>query len=777
MQQNNKKNESVNILDLFFYLLSKWKWFLLFVILGIGAAYALYSSTGFTYFCSATIAIKDPANKAVSAGLNRYDNLINKVNVTNEIYRFRSQKLMKKVVERTGADVSYKQPNRLRFLELYAQTPVKVTFTDDFKEGWTSFYMTLLDSENVVLSDVEDNGKSLTARLGDSLVFRGVRMVVTPTNYLNDNWIGKPILVEKRSVSYMASYFVSQLAIRQEAEEASILKLSLQDSSPLRAKAVLNALIQVYNEEVIIEKNQIAVNTADFINERLLIIEAELGLVEADLESFKKKNALLDLSSEASSSVSAKQQYSAEILELQTQLSVAQAMRSYLADPSKDVELIPVNTGLNDINIESLISQYNALKLRRDKLVEEGSGQNPIVLDVNNSLGSLKQSIVRSVDNVIVSLEGRLNEAKSQEKYATARMFAVPKKERELLSIERQQEIKEALYVFLLNKREENALTQAMVDNNAHIINDVDGSDRPVAPIRAKYLFLGFLLGLAIPGVWFLAKLFLDTRIQNRRDIKDNVTVPFLGEIPLDKEHMKKKVKSAIVVDGANHSQSEAFRILRTNMSFMSKKGLTGQVITFVSFNEGAGKTFVSTNLAASFAMAKKRVIAVDLDIRKGTMTSILGCSHTTGMTNYLYDPAIKVDDIIIKGVGHESLDFIPAGSKAPNPAELLMDERLDELMNELRGRYDYIIVDNVPVGIIADATVSNRIADLTIFVVRVGKMDRRQLPELEELYQEKKLANMAIILNGSEHRSGYGYGYGYGYGAEKKKRRFSRKR
>ena len=699
MQQNSKKNETVNILDLFFYLLGKWKWFLLFVVLGVGAAYILYSSTAFTYFCSATIAIKDPANKAVSAGLNRYDNLINKVNVTNEIYRFRSHKLMKKVVERTGADVCYKQPNRLRFLELYSQTPVKVTFPDEFKEGWVSFNMTLQDSVNVIISDIEDEVKPVTARLGDSLVFRGVTMVLTPTHYLNQDWIGKPILVEKRSVSSMASLFVANLGIRQEAEEASILKLSFQDSSPLRAKAVLNALIQVYNEEVIIEKNQIAVNTADFINERLLIIEAELGVVEADLESFKKRNALLDLSSEASISVSAKQQYSGEILELQTQLGVAKSMRKYLDDPSKEVELIPVNTGLDDPNIESLISQYNVLKLRRDKLVEEGSGQNPIVLDVNNSLSSLKQSVVRSVDNVIVTLESRLNEAVSQEKFATARMFAVPQKERELLSIERQQEIKEALYVFLLNKREENALTQAMVDNNAHIINDVAGSTRPIAPVRAKYLLLGLLLGLAVPGVWFLAKLFLDTRVKNRRDIKDNVTVPFLGEIPLDNDHLKKKIKGAIVVDGGNHSQSEAFRILRTNMSFMSKKGHAGQVITFVSFNEGAGKTFVSTNLAASFAMAKKKVVAVDLDIRKGTMTSILGCSHTVGMTNYLYDPDIKLDDIIIKGVAHENLDFIPAGSKAPNPAELLMDERLDELMNDLRSRYDYIIVDNVPVS------------------------------------------------------------------------------
>ena len=572
MQQNNKKNDTVNLLDLFFYLLSKWKWFALFAIICVAAAYVYYSSQSFTYFCSATIAIKDPANKAVSASLNRYDNLINKVNVTNEIYRFRSHKLMKKVVEKTGADVCYKQPNRLRFLELYSQTPVKASFSESYNEGWCSFYMTLLDDSNVLVSGVEDSNNAVTARLGDTLTFNGVDFVLTPTNYLDKTWIGKPILIEKRSVSSMASHFVSNLGIRQESEEASILKLSLQDASPLRAKAVLNALIQIYNEEVILEKNQIAVNTADFINERLLIIESELGGVEADLESFKRRNKVLDLGSEATNSVSATQQFASEILVLQAQLSVAQSMAEYLRDPSKEVELIPVNTGLNDTNIDQQIVQYNTLKLRRDKLLEEGSGQNPIVLDVNNSLASLKQSIIRSVDNVIISLETRLNEARSQERNATSRMFSMPKKERELLSIERQQQIKEALYVFLLNKREENALTQAMVDNNAQIINEVSGSDRPIAPNRTKVLLLGFLIGLAIPGVWFLAKLFLDTRVQSRRDIKDAVTVPFLGEIPLDKEYQKKKTKSAVVVDAGNHTQSEAFRIVRTNMAFMKEK-------------------------------------------------------------------------------------------------------------------------------------------------------------------------------------------------------------
>ena len=217
MQQNNKKNDNVNLLDLFFYLLSKWKWFALFVTLGVVAAYVVYSATSFTYFCSATIAIKDPESKAVSAGLNRYDNLINKVNVTNEIYRFRSHKLMKKVVEKIGADVCYKQSNRLRFLELYSQTPMTVSFLDGFQERWASFYMTLLDEDHVMVNRVDDSKMSITARLGDSLVFNGVNMTINPTDYLDETWLGKPILVEKLPVSAMAYQFIANLGIKQES--------------------------------------------------------------------------------------------------------------------------------------------------------------------------------------------------------------------------------------------------------------------------------------------------------------------------------------------------------------------------------------------------------------------------------------------------------------------------------------------------------------------------------------------------------------------------------
>ena len=687
MNNTAKNNDSVNLLDLFFYLLSKWKWLVFFAIVGVGAAYAWYSSSEFTYFKTATITIKDPENKTYSAALNRYDNLINRVNVTNEIYRFKSHKLMKEVVTRTHADVNYKQANRLRYLELYTQAPVTVSFPTDFADRSLSFDLTVKKDSLVRLAFGETS--SYEVKLGDTLEVAGTHIIITPTNFYGKSWYDKTLLIQKVPLSSAATYFVSRLGVRQESEEASILKLSMQDASPARAATVLNMLIQAYNEDVIREKNQVAINTADFINERLIIIENELGGVESDLEEFKRTNQIMSMESESGSIMGDAQKYGSDAISLETQISLAKYIQDYLNDPSKDRDLLPANTGLENPSVESQIDQYNSIKLRRDKLIEEGSEQNPIVLELNNSLMAMKQSIVRSVDNMIVNLETRHKDAVSQQERSRARVLAIPKKERELLSIERQQQIKESLYLFLLNKREENALSQAMVDNNAQIINETSGSNSPIAPNRTKVLLLGLLLGVALPGVWFLMKLFLDTRVHSRRDIKDAVSVPFLGEIPLDKEHQKKQDSPIVIAETGSHAQSEAFRILRSNMAFMKKKDQQMQVITFTSFNESAGKTFVSSNLAVSFALAKKKTIVVDLDIRKGTLSSYMGGRHLVGVTNYLYDSKVEVDDIIIKADKYDGLDFIPAGSKAPNPAELLMDERLDALIDEMRKRYE----------------------------------------------------------------------------------------
>lgn len=777
-----KGEQGVNLADVFLYLASKWKWFLLSVAVLGGLSWYHWAKSPLVYYRSATVIIKDPSSKTSTAGLDRFDNFINKVNVANEILQFRSKRLMREVVTRLHADVSYTVQDGLRRTELYTSSPVAVRFPDASPEQPLGLTVTAKDKGHVQLNGFQGfgpsaEGRSLTVRLGDTVsVSPGLRVVVTATNDYGTGWQGRPVEVRKSPLDAVADRYRNSIGIQQEEEESSILTLSVKDNSAARAEDVLNMLITVYNEEAIKDKNQVAVNTADFINERLIIISRELGGVETELEDFKRTNLVVDLGATTGYTMGDAQKYGTEALELETQLRLAGYIKEYLTDPSKETGLIPSNTGISDMNIENQITLYNTAKLKRDRLLGESSENNPVVLELNNSLRSMKQSIIRAVDNLIVSLDVKRQDATARERRAQGRVLSIPRKEREMLSIERQQKIKESLYLYLLNKREENALSQAMADNNARVIDSADGPSGPVAPNRNRMLALGVLSGLFLPGVVFLCILFMDTRVRSRKEIEGALTVPFLGTIPYDR-----KRKGADLTEGeadGGSAVSEAFRVLRTNMSFMSRKGSSQQVVTFTSFNEGAGKTFVARNLALSLTYAKKRVVLLDLDIRKGTLSRHFGAGHV-GVTNYLADPSLTVDDVI----QHlEAFDIVPAGAVAPNPAELLMDERLDALASELRSRYDYVVADNVPVGLIADASIANRIADLTLFVVRAGRLDRRQLPDIERLYADHKLRNMAVVLNGVDHHgNGYGYGYGrygygYGYGYGKKHKHSRRK-
>lgn len=781
MQTNTStagNDQGLNLMDLIVYLVSKWRWFALSIAVCVGIAWFNYARSPFVYYRSATVIIKDPSNKTSTTGLDRFDNIINKVNVANEILQFRSKKLMREVVQRLHADVSYQVEEGLRLNELYTQSPVLLSFPDALPEQRFSLTVTPKDKNTVELSECSGigDGTSRTVSLNDTVeISKGMRVVATPTNYYGASWQNIPIRVRKFSLESMVNYYRGALGIQQEEEESSILTLALKDNSAARAEDVLNTLIFVYNEEAIRDKNQVAINTADFINERLIIIESELGSVESDLESFKQRNQIVDIASSAGMYMTESQKYSIDALELETQLRLAQFIKDYLTDPTKDTDLIPSNTGIGDMNIESQISLYNTAKLKRDALVDDSSENNPVVQELNNSLRAMKQNIIRAVDNMIVTLNVKRNDAQSRELQAQDRVTSIPTKERQMLSIERQQKIKETLYLYLLNKREENALSQAMADNNARVIDGAEGSTQPISPNRNRILLLGLIVGLAIPGVSCLTVLFMDTRVRSRKEVEKALSVPFLGEIPLDREAGKRRKRGDADTDKTDEDGivAEAFRVLRTNMAFMSRKDRPSQVITFTSFNEGAGKTFIASNLAMSFVYAKKRVVLVDLDIRKGTLSRHFGIRRT-GVTNYLADPSVTVDEIIQH---REHFDVISFGATAPNPAELLMDSRLDELFDALRSRYDLIIADNVPIGIIADASIANRIADLTIFVIRAGRLDRRQLPDIEAMYEGRKLKNMALVLNGVDPtRTGYGYGrygygYGYGYGKKSKKR------
>lgn len=499
MQTTNKNSQSLNVVDLTMYLVSKWKWFLISIVICVGVAWLKYARAPFVYFRSATVIIKDPSNKTSTAGLDRYDNYINKVNVANEILQFRSKELLREVIQRTHADVSYQVKDGLRMNELYSLAPVSVSFVDATKEQGMAFTVIPQNEKQVVITDFasKEDKESYTVALNDTLLLSTGRIVVTATNFYGDKWKGQKVHVRKLPIDAMVAYYQGNIGIRQEEDESSILTLSMKDASAARAEDVLNMLITVYNEEAIKDKNQVAVNTAEFINERLVIIGQELGDVESNLETFKRDNQVVDISSSASMYMSETQKYNTDALELETQLRLASYIKDYLTDPKKETDLIPANTGISDMNIETQINQYNVAKLKRDKLITDSSERNPVVEELNNSLRALKQNIIRAVDNMIVSINVKLRDAQSREQQAQVRVSSIPTKERKMLSIERQQKIKEALYLFLLNRREENALSQAMADNNARVIDSADGSNAPIAPSRNRILLLGLLVGIA----------------------------------------------------------------------------------------------------------------------------------------------------------------------------------------------------------------------------------------------------------------------------------------
>ena len=746
-ETNTRVEESeLNLGDILQTVLANWYWFVLSVVVCAGAAFLYLKWAPKVYTRTASVLIKDDAKGGAMSESAAFEDLGlfgTKRNVDNEVLVFKSRRLMTEVARNLHLDVSYTVKDGLRTVELYTQSPVQLSFPDAEEAQAFSLKAVPVSGKEVVLSgfilggqEVAD-GKPVKVALNDTVTTPVGRVVVVPSLYYGDKYFNTVVQVTKSPLQDVALRFQGGLQATLASKTATIINLTLQDVSIPRAEDVINTLISVYNTDAINDKNQIVMNTSNFINDRLIVIEKELGDVDSDIESYKREHQLTDISSETGMYLQTSSQYRQEGLSLENQLSLAKYIKNYLTDPGKSSDLIPANTGISDVNIESQIGEFNEMLLKRDKLISNSSSKNPVVQDLNNSLIAMKQTIIRSVDNLIVGLNIKIKNIRAQEEQTSRRISAVPTQQKEVLSVERRQKIKEELYLYLLNKREENELTQRMTESNARIIDPAAGSNAPVAPKSMMIL----LASIDVEGV---------------------LSVPFLGEIPM----RDKKDKSEVVVhENGRDSVSEAFRIVRTNMDFMRVKDKKMQVVMFTSFNPGAGKTFVSMNLAMSFALTHKKVVLVDLDIRKGTLSSHVRVSDK-GITNYLSGRIDNVDEIIRQNELCDKLDIIHAGPVPPNPAELLLGDRLETLIAELRKRYDYIILDNVPAGVVADAVIVNRVADLTIYVVRAGRMDRRALPEVEKLYQEGKLRNMSLILNGTVYKHGaYGYRYGYGYG------------
>lgn len=779
---NPLEEKSINIVDVVKYLLFYWKWFVLSILI-FGSYYLYqYSSTSFMFRQSEVVMIKTPMNTPATARITRTNMAYNSVSVAGEILQLRSKELMRQTIDRIDGDMSYTVRKGLRDHELYKDSPVEVKVLGASSKDSYSFVVVPLDAEQVLLKDWGEGGQAgeLKATLNREVQTPVGNIVITAGNNYTEAAFGQSIRVTKHPREAMVAYYMNNLKIQQLEDDASLLQITMEDSSPTRAADLITTLITVYNEVSMADKNQMAINTAGFIRDRLAIIESELGTVETNIERLKTSNQGVDVVTAGQMYLSDSRLFQSERAKIETDMELAEMMREYLTNKDKQSDLIPNNTGLVDANVEGQILEYNSIILRRNRLVENSSPANPVIQDLDKALDAMRSNIVRAVDNALAGLFVMTQNVQKKEKEARGKALAIPEKQRVMLSVERQQKVKEELYLFLLNKREENALNQAMTEDNIRIIDPASGSQAPIYPSRFRKLLTGVGIGVAIPLVVLLLMLILDTGVRGRHDVESKVSVPFLGEIPLAR-HKKQKSSDILVTRTGRDPLTEAFRILRTNLNFMAKNGKAPKVITFTSFRSGVGKTFSVLNLSTILSFVDKKIIVLDLDLRKGTLSNRMKINQQKGVVHYLSSDAVTVDEIIHRSDDNDRLHFIPIGLIAPNPVELLLSKRLDELIDTLKQRYDYILVDGVPVGMVADASIIDRISDLTLFVIRLGKMDRRQLPELEKIYTEGKLSNLAIILNGLKPGGqGYGYGYGYGnyggygYGNEVKKKTFS---
>lgn len=787
-----QQDDFLRIQDLLYLCLARWKWFVLSLVATIGVATVYLLRTPAVYTRTASVLIKeDSKGKSVSSDLESFSEFglfQSGTNVNNELITFQSPALMTEVVKRLRLDMNYFVPGKFHRQVAYGLTlPVDVTINDLPENESAGFTLEVQPDGTLFLSDFIRNGtdldeKDIKGSLFDSIPTPLGKIIINTTpNYVKGK--AYTLYVGKSNLYNAVNSCSSNLSVSLNNEKASVIDLSFKDNSTQRAEDVLSMLISVYNENWVKDKNQIAVSTSMFINERLGVIEQELGNVDEDISSYKSEHLLPDVQAASSMYMAQSSATNAQILALNNQLYMTRYIRNYLANDANRTQLLPANSGIESANIESQIAEYNKQLLQRNSLVANSSAENPLVMDMDQALASMRGAIIRSIDNQIVTLNSQIKSLRQTEQQTTSRIAANPTQAKYLLSVERQQKVKEALYLFLLQKREENELSQAFTAYNTRIVTPPHGSMLPTSPVRKNIFMAAFALGLLIPIVIIFMRENMNTRVRGRKDL-ESVTVPFIGEIPLFTRKKKRifgkkpqEVKTVVVKEGSRDIINEAFRVLRTNLEFMTGKDKTSNVIIMTSFNPGSGKSFLTMNIAVSFAIKGKKVLVIDGDLRHGSASSYID-SPAKGLSDYLGGRIDNLDEIIVPDPRHKSMDILPVGTIPPNPTELLFDERLKQVIDTVRGQYDYVLIDCPPIELVADTQIIEKLADRTIFVVRAGLLERSMLAELEKIYGEKKYKNMSLILNGTEGSGGrygwygyhYGYGSGYHYGSDEKR-------
>lgn len=585
-------------------------------------------------------------------------------------------------------------------------------------------------------------------------------------------------MADERYAVKAASVVRGRLKVRNSDEKSTIINLEYSDKSVRQADEVLSTLVQVYNEKWIADKNQIAQSASQFIKNRMQVLEKDLNLVDANIAAFKSEHRITTLDRVSDMYLQRQNSSDSEILNLNNQKNMAVYIRDILSDNSKHQFLLS-NSGLGNDIIEQQITQYNALLQQYNSHLAYTSDQNPLMINLRNELDHLRDNILHSIDNHIETTQIQLRSIEGYNGDAESKIISNPEQAMHLASVEREQNVKENLYLFLLQKYEENEISMSYNSEIMQLIDVPNGSDAPTSPTPVRNLMVAIMAGLFIPMVVLFITANLDSSVRDKADLETRTTIPIIGEIPKSRStyrkrrkwlFWKKKSEMRLVVEqGRKDVVNEAFRVIRSNLEFMaSDQPGVDNIYILTSFYPGAGKTFVSNNLAAVVSIKGKRVLLIDGDLRHASTSSFWGSPYW-GISNYLSGKTDNIDRLLVKPADYPSLHILPVGAVPPNPTELLHSERLGILLKQLRTEYDYIFIDCPPVLNMADVPIWERYVDRTIFVIRVGLSKRKYIIDLDNDYRSNhKYKHLSLLLNGTDMSGHYGYRYGYSYNMDK---------
>jgi len=776
---DSRFDESLSFKEILEKYASHLKWFIASAIFFGVLGYLYLLKQAPEYAVTSTILINEQEKGTSITDMSDFESLglfnSSGRRLENEVQILRSRRLMEKVVDELNLNISYFLEGNFYDQEFFPNYPVVLNLDvkdEELNKMSTRFKLAILSNTKFEFFDFKDDsygvkefGQEFKADLGNENRSNPQTFKISRTDFFNDDLIGESIQVKVSSLSGMVSSLNNKMEILPSEEKLSkVLFIAYEDKNVDKGKAIVNNLIQQYNADGINDKNEINLATTEFLDLRINLLSEELAAIEGTAEQFKTSKGVVDVTAGTDIFLQSSSTNERDLVAANTEKQLVDYMRDELAN-SELGQLLPGNIGLSDASIVRMIAEYNQLILQRNRVLKSSSTLNPIIVGIDSQLKVLRSNLIGSLENLSSSLAIRIEALNKQSGRISSRIASVPKNEREFKNIVREQETKNALYLFLLQKREESILAAAVNTNKAKVIDQAYSTGIPISPQKTLVLSGFILMGLFIPFLTIYTRDLLDSKIHNEKDL-GGLDIPYLGDIPLEKNR-----KDLYINEKSNTKIAEAFRYLRTNISFMLDDRKVGTTILFTSSISGEGKTYAAINLARSLVLSNKHVVLVAMDLRAPKIMKYLDIKEKPklGLTNFIKHQSLRTQDIIVKDILFDGLDFVHSGDIPPNPVELLMSDRVEEFFSYLKNTYDYIIVDSAPVGMVTDTLQISSYIDLSIYVIKANFLDKRMLHIPYKMDKENKLKNMAILLNGTDHDKGaYGYGYGYGHKQEK---------